>query len=128
VVLIYASMAILRCLILRHPWGINYEFEPVDLEQRIPMHERSRFLDLWSPVLSFVWFCILHVCLVTWSHPCKLAAPHIWWLTFAALCPNYLILGIWLLGLVLWGCGCIDPFKNRSIVPDDENEKDGYMG
>ncbi|OCH95185.1 hypothetical protein OBBRIDRAFT_884250 [Obba rivulosa] len=71
--------------------------------QRQVLYDRLQILLTFA---SFGWFLTAHVLEYTSVNTCRLAAPHLWWLTFGILCLLYLILlEIFLMGLVFFIIG-----------------------
>lgn len=70
-----------------------------------PLYAR---LSVLLSMLSFIWFITSNVLIYSSLDSCRLAAPHIWWLTFAILALTYLmLLELLLLGLIVFVIGPI---------------------
>ncbi|EMD37914.1 hypothetical protein CERSUDRAFT_114564 [Gelatoporia subvermispora B] len=73
-----------------------------------PWHRQVLYdrLQVLLTFASFGWFLTAHILEYTSISTCRVAAPHLWWLTFGILCLLYLILlEIFLMGLVFFILG-----------------------
>jgi hypothetical protein len=65
-------------------------------------------LSVLLSILSFVWFITSNVLIYSSLNSCRLAAPHMWWLTFSILTLTYLmLLELFFLGLIVFVIGPI---------------------
>ena len=51
-------------------------------------------------IYSLAWFVLAHVFAYTSTNTCRLASPHIWWLTFSILCLTYIAIAEVLLMII----------------------------
>ncbi|RPD68633.1 hypothetical protein L226DRAFT_495504 [Lentinus tigrinus ALCF2SS1-7] len=89
--------------------GLSYEGTSSNGENGRDAPPPSRLyarVSLFTSFITLAWFLTAHVLEYTSVNSCRLAAPHIWWLTFGLLCTLYLmILEIFLLGLLVFILG-----------------------
>ena len=73
------------------------------------MHDANTLdsrISFFTSFITLAWFLTAHVLEYTSVNSCRIAAPHLWWLTFGILCTLYLmILEIFLLGLLVFILG-----------------------
>ncbi|KAI0706796.1 hypothetical protein C8T65DRAFT_651455 [Cerioporus squamosus] len=89
--------------------GPSYEGTGSNGENRRDGPPPSRLyarVSLFTSFIALAWFLTAHVLEYTSINTCRIAAPHVWWLTFGILCTLYLmILEIFLLGLLVFILG-----------------------